>query len=583
MRHLSKTKPVIGAVLLLCAIFYFAGGNVSRIGVPVCLSLSFLILLFPSRLLKTKKKHVDLLPVESAFPRDSQKQVNDEIGVVQVSSLGSAHRKKEWQQIETIIDDILDTSIKLVRSRINANTVAVFFPTLDGGFKLRRYSSLSEHINKEAVIYPGVGVIGGFLKDGLKQLNLHEIMSDSMTLYYYNKDAGIRSLMANPIIAGGAERGTIIVDSINKKHFTDEDHAYLSLISSILGQAVLSTYLYVEHKVEHVRLSAMSSIEKEFFRNLSLDIILDKMTEIIPFAITCDRLTISIKDETGNSASILRTWGKDSETFNKRSFSLKERNLAALTYSKNIVLSRNFSKEHYEIRYFDDEPRDEDFSSFLAVPVGVDACKGMILMESTERDAFGESCRELLSRIATSAGLAIEKIMIFEKARDLATHDGLTGLFNHREFQQILKDEITRSIRYNDPLALVICDIDFFKKVNDTWGHQFGDTVLKGVSNHLANSIRQGVDTASRYGGEEFALVLVKTNQESAAETAERIREQISAIQFRAPTGEDVHVTMSFGIAIYRQHARHIDELIKKADKALYRAKESGRNRVEVF
>ncbi len=208
----------------------------------------------------------------------------------------------------------------------------------------------------------------------------------------------------------------------------------------------------------------------------------------------------------------------------------------------------------------------------------------MILLESFKLpDAFSESCKELLSRFSISAGLALEKIIVLEKAKTLATRDGLTGLRNHREFQQILKDEITRSIRYNDHLALVICDIDFFKKLNDTWGHQFGDLVLKGISSHLESCIREGVDTAARYGGEEFALILVKNDEKSAAETTERIRAHIANLIFKTPTGEDIHVTMSFGIAIYRQHAKQIDELIKKADKALYRAKENGRNRVEVF
>jgi diguanylate cyclase (GGDEF)-like protein len=165
----------------------------------------------------------------------------------------------------------------------------------------------------------------------------------------------------------------------------------------------------------------------------------------------------------------------------------------------------------------------------------------------------------------------------------MATHDGLTGLYNHRQFQQLLKDEITRSGRYNDPLALVIGDIDFFKKVNDTHGHQFGDTVLKNVATLLDASIRTGIDTAARYGGEEFALVLVKTNERQAAETVERIRTAIERLPLKSPSGADVHVTMSFGIAALGQHTREHDDLIKKADKALYRAKECGRNRVEIF
>lgn len=513
----------------------------------------------------------------------SQKHVSDEVAETPISALGSQHCQNEWKLIEKEIDQILDNSIKIIRNHIDAHTVAIFFPTSDAGYKLRRYFSKSDCINENAVIYPGVGIIGGFFKDGLQQVNLHEITNDSVNLYYYLDDAGIRSLMASPISADNLQRGTIIVDSTSRNFFTNEDHAFLNTAATLLGQAVYNTYLYTEHKLEHIRLAAMSNIEKVFFRDLSIDTILNKMVEVIPFAIPCDRLTISIKSENGNSATILRTWGSNCEAFNNFKFPLNDKHLIPLFYSKNICIYRNFSKDHHETRYFDDEPKDTLFNSFLAVPIGVDSCRGILFIESFKRNAFNDSYKDLINRIAISAGLAIEKILIYEKAKELATHDGLTSLYNHREFQQILQDEITRSIRYKDPLSLVICDIDYFKKVNDTWGHQFGDSVLKGVASYLDSSIRNNIDTASRYGGEEFALILVKTDKNAAIETVERIRQGISKMEFKSPSGEQVHVSMSFGIAVYGLHAKRIDELIKKADKALYRAKENGRNRVEIF
>jgi diguanylate cyclase (GGDEF)-like protein len=588
MHLIKKRKILINCLILTSIALSFIHSNLSTVSVPLLLGLSILVLFLPAK--DNQKQQTKTIADENQkdhnnadFSRITQKHVNEEIASVHVSVLGSEHRKNKWHQIETTIDELLDNCIKIISSRMDAHTIAVFFPSKDGGYKLRRFSSRSEHVNPEAIIYPGVGVIGGFLKDGLKQLNLKEIVSDSITLYYYNRDAGIRSLMASPIIAGDIERGTLIVDSTNTKNFSEQDHAFLSTVASILGQAVFSTYLSTEHKLEHVRLAAMSNIEKEFFNNLKLDLILDKMAEIITFAIYCDRLTIAIKSEDGSHATILRAHGDGTEWFLNKEFSLKEKTLSSIVFSKNICISRNFSDEHYEIRYGIDEPQESKYKSFLAVPIGTDDCRGMILLESTRPDAFFESHKDLLSRIATSAALAIEKIIILEKAENMATHDGLTGLFNHRRFQQILKDEITRSIRYNDPLALVICDIDYFKKVNDTYGHQFGDTVLKGVAAKLGSSIREGIDTASRYGGEEFSLVLVKTDEKSTVETVERIRQQIAGMVFKGPAGQDVNVTMSFGIAYYRTHARQIDELIKKADKALYRAKENGRNRVEVF
>jgi diguanylate cyclase (GGDEF)-like protein len=280
---------------------------------------------------------------------------------------------------------------------------------------------------------------------------------------------------------------------------------------------------------------------------------------------------------------VRRAWGEQAGAFSGITFSFKDKSLVGLLYTKNIVLSRNFASDRTEVRYAEGEHASDELQSFLAFPIGVDECKGAVLLESMKKDAFTRSNQDLLDRIATSAGLAIEKLQTIEQAQNLATHDGLTGLVNHREFQSVLKDEITRAIRYNDPLSLVLCDIDFFKKINDTHGHPFGDIVLKEISSKLRSNIREGVDIAARYGGEEFALVLVKTDGQNAVETVERIRQSIANTPFKGTHGEDLRVTMSFGIAVYREHAKQLDQFIAKADKALYRAKENGRNRVEIF
>jgi diguanylate cyclase (GGDEF)-like protein len=583
----SRVKKLTITILLLTGIsFCFLPLSFHSIAVPVILSATLIFFLFSFRKKQTPVSHstpTQSIQAVPAIPQIVSQKVDADTSQMQIFSLGATHRKEEWKAIEKSITRILETMIALIKLKMHTHTVAFFFPTLDHGYRLKAFSSIADCINPDAVLYPGVGIIGGLLKDGLKQLNLPDITNDSTTLYYYTQNVGVQSLIASTIIADNVNRGLIIVDSNNKNNFTEQDHHYLNLVAAITGDAVFSTYMYTEHKLTHVRLAAMSSIEKEFFRHLSFDSILDKMTNVIPFAISCDRLTISFRQEEQDGATIKRIYGDESEIYLSKKFSIKEKTLAGILFSRNIALCRNFSTEHYEYRYFEDEPQIMKFKSFLAVPLGVDECKGMILLESYKYDAFSETCKELLSRLATSAGLALEKTIIFEKAKTLATRDGLTGLRNHREFQQILKDEITRSIRYNDPLSLALCDIDFFKRLNDTYGHQFGDTVLKGIAAQLENSIRDGVDTAARYGGEEFVLILVKNDMNSAAETVERIRQHIANQVFIAPNGEEVHVTMSFGIAEYRQHAKQIDELIKKADKALYRAKENGRNKVEVF
>jgi diguanylate cyclase (GGDEF)-like protein len=581
--HKNAKNVALAAVFTSAIICHYLGGAAAAFGVPLALVAALLLLFSRRRLFRRSPKVPAAAGSEPLLPLLAQKDVDASIAEVNVSAIGNAFRKEHWEKTESNVDTIVDACIKLIRMKVNAHTVAVFFPTADNGYRLRRSWSQSSRLSADAVIRPGQGVLGAFFKDGLKTLNLQEIMNDSTTLFYYTGDVGVRSLIACPIAAGNAERGLIIADSTEKRAFTDEHLSFMATVAAVLGQAAYHAYRSTEHSLEHLRLAAVSQIEKDFFRHLTVGSILDIVAEIIPFALPCDRLTISLRSDDGESATIKRVHGVYTDKLADARFSLSEKSLASILYAKNLALSRNFADDRYEVRYFEAEPREEEFASFLAVPLGVDDCKGMILIESLRPDAFSETLHDLLSRIATSAGLAVEKVLLLEKANAMATHDGLTGLWNHRQFQQLLRDEITRSGRYNDPLTLVICDIDFFKKVNDTWGHPFGDAVLKNVAQLLDTSIRAGVDTAARYGGEEFALVLVKTGESQAVETAERIRTAIERSPLKSPSGSNVSVTMSFGIAVLGKHARELDDLIKKADKALYRAKERGRNRVEVF
>jgi len=582
-KHLSWTAAAalaLAAGIVCCA----AGGGWKTYGLSVVAGLSVSALV--ARLRRSRRDpnapdETQQPAAHEAFTRSLERKIDEQLAGINARILDAQYRRKKRDEIEAVIDDALDEFIAIIRANLDVFTVVVFFPANDGGYRLRRFASRCDFINNEALIHPGVGVIGSFIKDGLKQLKLQEIMSDSITLYYYQRDAGIRSLMASPIVADGIERGTVIVDSTEVRHFTDEDHAFLSRIAQLIGQTVLYAYLYNEHRIKYERLAAMSTIEKDFFNHPTIDLILDRIVEIIPFAIACDRLTVSLRGDGSDTAVIRRVWGVQTEDLLEREICLTDRSLIGLLYAKNLCIYRDFAEGRYEIRYFEEEPRNDDFRSFLAFPFGVDRCKGTILLESYKSNAFTDAHRDMLSRLTTSAGLAIEKIAILEKANTLATQDGLTGLKNHRQFQSQLKDEISRANRYGDMVGLILCDIDFFKKINDNYGHPFGDMVLKGVAAHLKESTRE-VDVAARYGGEEFALILVKANTQQAVEKAQRIREAIAALAFPHSTG-DVRVTMSFGVAVYGEHAKDIDSLIKKADKALYRAKQNGRNRVEVF
>ena len=188
-----------------------------------------------------------------------------------------------------------------------------------------------------------------------------------------------------------------------------------------------------------------------------------------------------------------------------------------------------------------------------------------------------DELQELAVDFNMMADSLLDKTSRLEKE---AITDGLTGLFNHRHFYNRLEFEINRAARANSPLSVLILDVDNFKKYNDKYGHPKGDEVLRRCSAAIRESVR-GIDIAARYGGEEFAVILAETDKKGAIVAAENIRRAIEAQKFSDGEGDVPHnVTVSIGVSSYPADTKEMNDLVKKADDALYTAKREGKNRV---
>lgn len=225
--------------------------------------------------------------------------------------------------------------------------------------------------------------------------------------------------------------------------------------------------------------------------------------------------------------------------------------------------------------------QEREVCSLICVPLLTKTKKiGLVLIEHKYFNAFDEDNLRLLSIIGQQVSIALENAELYEKMHELATVDGLTGVYNRLYFQERLQIELENAQKNNYSLSLAIFDIDHFKRFNDTFGHLFGDKVLKHISDLLKKSLRSG-DIIARYGGEEFVLLFPRTELKEAFDKVEILREKIAATTIKDEL-VSASVTVSFGLSAYPDVSANESELLKMADNALYDAKESGRNCVKV-
>jgi diguanylate cyclase (GGDEF)-like protein len=192
-----------------------------------------------------------------------------------------------------------------------------------------------------------------------------------------------------------------------------------------------------------------------------------------------------------------------------------------------------------------------------------------------------EQLQVLVRMIRDHLSLALANIRLRETLQHQAIHDPLTDLFNRRYLEETLGREILRAQRKEVALVVMMLDLDHFKKFNDTCGHEAGDHLLQLLADFLKSNIRGG-DIACRYGGEEFVLILPETSLEVALLRAEEVRRGVSRLKLSYQGQTLRNITISLGVATFPKHGTNTDDLLKAADKALYRAKAAGRNRVMV-
>jgi diguanylate cyclase (GGDEF)-like protein len=219
--------------------------------------------------------------------------------------------------------------------------------------------------------------------------------------------------------------------------------------------------------------------------------------------------------------------------------------------------------------------------SLMCVPIKIkDQVIGVMeVVNKTTGEPFTKEDLDLLMRLVDQTAIAIERASLYQKMAELAITDDLTKLFNTRYLNRTMETEIQRSSRYNTSVSLIFMDIDYFKLVNDQYGHLVGSKVLVEIGQLLIKNLRS-IDIVARYGGDEFVIVLPQTPPNAAKQIAERMRKIIEQNIFLKKEGYSLKITASFGVASYPESAKSKEELLRLADEAMYKVKYQTRNAV---
>jgi diguanylate cyclase (GGDEF)-like protein len=415
------------------------------------------------------------------------------------------------------------------------------------------------------------GVIGRVFRTGQSAL-IEDVEKDADFLLF---GTDVQSEMAVPVLVDGAVFGVVDVQSAQPLDRFDLE--LLEPITRRIGAAIREAERYASAERRAERAETLLDIGVSLAASLDpgavVEAVLDQIARLVPYEgaallTVAEGGTLRLADGRGPFAVNAELF----EGIEPGDYSLTR---AMAETGKPFLISD--VPTHYGGAT---PPAFAWLGSVIVAPLRVEGqLIGAIMVGGTTRARYTPDDAAIVAELARHAAVALRNAQLHDAVAHAAQTDALTGLFNRGALLERLERELERSRRYGRSLAVIFFDLDRFKNLNDTYGHQFGDRVLRDLARIATRTVR-GIDLIGRYGGEEFVAVLPETDGAQALVVAERLRTNVARHRLDLPGGEEVRATISAGVAVFPADATTMDTLIRIADTALYAAKAAGRNRV---
>jgi len=464
------------------------------------------------------------------------------------------------------LDEVLRRILGIVRDYFHLQNVAILLLDPETSeFTVHSQIGWDEGSDKPRIPF-GKGITGNSAQMK-RPLYVPDVSRDER---YIATSRATRSELAIPLMVRDEVVGVLDCQSENLDHFDQMTTDLLILFSTQASIALQNARLHTLARRRARQLEAINAIAQQTTAVLDTKELLARVCSLVKDAFQVHHVSVLLREEDEVVLSA-HNGALTPHVSEGGRLSGKKGPWAQAMQSGNLVIEEDV-REIADYVGFYGETR-----SRACIPlVSFGQILGALVLDHTQPGAFRTVELQPLESVADICATAIQNAHYVERVKQLAYIDGLTGIFNRRYFEMRIAEEIERSRRFESGVAVIMVDIDHFKRLNDEFGHLLGDEVLRQVSSVFHQQLRK-IDVACRFGGEEFAIVLAQTNAEQALLVAEKLRRQVEDWQF---PGVPRRVTISAGTACFPEHGTTRDDLVKAADAGLYFAKQAGRNRV---
>ncbi len=419
------------------------------------------------------------------------------------------------------------------------------------------------------------GVFGVIVQRGIAAM-LEGLKPNYAGLPYYSENPGIRHFLGVPVKEQSITCGALCADRIVDEPFTPEEEEVLTEAARHLVRALENERVFTQLERSKHEQAILYRASQSLGAAMNEEAVVDAALETTGAIATFDFAAVTRHDK--GRHVVVRATGLDAERYQGLSFKGNASLTAMVVKNRHYLPFRgDFEVERHVL--FTKRANPNSLRSLLVLPLNVrEQTIGTLVVGAQREHAFSRSARTALQVLTQQVAVSLANAAFVRRLEELATTDGLTGCLNKRTFLEELEQKLKSAARFGRHLSLVVTDIDHFKSVNDTYGHAAGDIVLRGLGGILRH-VKRETDTVARFGGEEFCVLCEETDGAGAALLAERIRQELGSATFQSEGGA-LQVTCSAGVATFPEDASSAKDLFEVADRALYNAKRSGRNRV---